>query len=94
MAQAKQESFEDYANEIIPGLWLGSEDAAHMKLSVLQKHKIRAILIAGFGIQCIHGDSKEIEYKKLKCIDLPIYESQVQHFTQIEKQFSKKEQKK
>lgn len=75
----KKEEKDDFtanANEIEDGLWLGSEDAAHSDIKFLKKHNIGLIIVAGFGISMIHENNKEnykIEYHRLKCIDLPVY---------------------
>ena len=77
MAEQKEDDFELNANQIIDRLWLGSEDAAHCPLDILcDKHNIKFILVAGFGLSALHekNEKSPIIYEKLKCIDLPIYD--------------------
>lgn len=73
-SNAEDDDFTLNCNEIIDGLYLGSEDAAHVDIELLMKYNIKYIICAGFGLSAIHQNSKCIEYKKLKCIDLPIYD--------------------
>ena len=72
----KEDDFELNANQITDRIWLGSEDAAHVSLDILSKHNIKYILVAGFGISAMHekNDKSPIKYKKLKCIDLSVYD--------------------
>eukprot|EP01084_Bolivina_argentea_P242780 407182_1 len=72
----KLDDFESNSNNIVNRIWLGSEDAAHTSLDILDKHNIKFILVAGFGITALHenNDKSSIKYKKLKCIDLSIYD--------------------
>lgn len=82
MAEEKKEdvvspdSFESNANQITDRIWLGSEDAAHSDLEILEKHGIKFILVAGFGIAALHEKNEDstIIYKKLKAIDLAAYD--------------------
>lgn len=70
------DDFDLNANQITDRIWLGSEDAAHVSLDILcDKHNIKYILVAGFGISALHekNDKSPIKYKKLKCIDLAVY---------------------
>ncbi|ETO26616.1 hypothetical protein RFI_10521 [Reticulomyxa filosa] len=68
----EKDDFLENADEIEPQLWLGSEDAGHCSLSLLQKHNIKSVVVAGFGITMSHP--KDITYHRLKCIDLPVYD--------------------
>lgn len=75
--EVKLDDFELNANKITDRIWLGSEDAAHTSLDILSdKHDIKYILVAGFGISAIHenNEKSKIKYKKLKCIDLSVYD--------------------
>lgn len=68
---APRDQIESNAHMIIPKLWLGNESAACSPLSVLKKHSIGCILTVGFGIKQIH--QKDIEYHRVKAIDLPVF---------------------
>lgn len=48
------ETLEKYANEIIPGLWLGSESAGTLPLEILQEHNIKAVVVVGKGLETPH----------------------------------------
>jgi protein-tyrosine phosphatase len=59
------------AQEVIPRLWLGSEDAAHSDLATIQKHNISHILVVGFGLSTLHAE--HLKYAQVNAIDLPVY---------------------
>ena len=68
-----KDNFLECANLIENGLYLGSEDAGHMNINILKKYNISSILVCGFGISMIHA-ANEINYMRIKAIDLPIYD--------------------
>ena len=43
------------AQEVVPSLYLGSEDAAHTPLTTLHEKNITHILIVGFGLDAAHA---------------------------------------
>jgi atypical dual specificity phosphatase len=59
------------ANEIINGLYLGSENAEQVQSKILKEKNITHILTCGFGIPQSHQN--EFKYHKIKAIDLPLY---------------------
>jgi len=70
----EHDEFVDNASEILPFLFLGSEEAGHAPISVLQKHGITHIVVAGFGISKLHDESGGICYFSVKAIDVSGYQ--------------------
>eukprot|EP00029_Vermamoeba_vermiformis_P001077 TRINITY_DN11246_c0_g1_i1.p1 TRINITY_DN11246_c0_g1~~TRINITY_DN11246_c0_g1_i1.p1 ORF type:complete len:172 (-),score=10.77 TRINITY_DN11246_c0_g1_i1:17-532(-) len=65
-------------NQIEEGLWLGSEESSHCKLSELKTKNITHILTVGLGIPMPH--TGKLQYLHIKAIDLPLYNI-LQHFS-------------
>lgn len=78
-----QDEFAANAQLIDDGVYLGSEDAALVPLTLLQSHKIGAVLIVGFGLRPKYA--AELKYHQLKAVDLPVfnilYYSRSQNYT-------------
>ncbi|KAL9641829.1 hypothetical protein ABK040_011814 [Willaertia magna] len=60
-------------NEIIPRLFLGSEEAALSSLNILKSkpYEFTHICVCGFGLNSLYLN--ELKYFQLKSIDLPTY---------------------
>eukprot|EP00727_Mastigamoeba_balamuthi_P013998 m51a1_g9220 putative serine threonine tyrosine-interacting protein (123) ;mRNA; r:61402-63073 len=57
------------AHEIVPGLFLGSEDAASASLPTLAQRGITHVVVAGFGLRPAHPG--RMQYLSLRLVDLP-----------------------
>ncbi|EFC35980.1 predicted protein [Naegleria gruberi] len=62
-------------NEIVPRLFLGSEDAAYADINILkgEPYKFTHICVCGFGLIKKHEKTSQIEYHHIKAVDLPVY---------------------
>ena len=65
-------------NEIIPRLFLGSEDAAYADINLLkgEPYGFTHICVCGFGLtrKYENDQTHPIQYYQIKAVDLPIYD--------------------
>ena|SRR3990167_5645473 len=77
MSSELYNQLETYANQVIPNLWLGSEDASTIPLEVLKRHNITHILVCAAGL--VQQYPNDITYMQIKAYDIPGY-SMIVHF--------------
>eukprot|EP01080_Neovahlkampfia_damariscottae_P007391 gene7391-11713_t len=60
------------ASEIIPNLFLGSQEAEESSYEILQLKNIKYVLTAGFGLNQNHVKNN-VTYTKIKAVDISFY---------------------